>query len=212
MVMVSEDTQKFYSGDVVSQYAGMMAAEIPKYSKDFEQLLKDLPKDGPILDTAVGTGHMLEALQKLDPSRSICGSDLSRDMVEHAKKRLTDALYVKCADMSKLQGVVDDASVIAVLNNFALHHVAEETAKECFVEWARVLKSNGRLLVSCWEGSGDMDMGGMISEDQLVLSHRWSKHQIGNWANTAGMKLIYDREFLEEEFGSENTYYAIFQK
>ena len=205
------DTQKFYSADVVSQYAGMMASEIPKYKPDFERLLKDLPQ-GPILDTAVGTGHMLEALQKMDPSRPICGSDLSPDMVEHAKSRLTGALFVKSADMSKLQGIVDDESVIAVLNNFALHHVAEETAKECFMEWARVLKSNGRLLVSCWEGTGEMDFGDMIGEDQQVFCHRWSKDQIGNWATAAGMILIYDREFLEEDFGSENTLYAIYQK
>lgn len=205
------DTQAFYSKEVVSQYAGMMATEIPKYQADFERLLKDLPP-GPILDTAVGTGHMLEAIQKLDPSREVCGSDLSPDMVEHAKSRLAKALYIKCANMSQLQGVVDDESVMAVLNNFALHHVSEEVAAHCFLEWARVLKSHGRLLVSAWEGTGDMDFGDMIGEDQQVLCHRWSKAQIGGWASTAGLQLIYDREVLEEDFGSENTYYAIFQK
>jgi hypothetical protein len=45
------------------------------------------------------------------------------------------------------------------VQQFALHHVSEETAKQCFTEWARVLRPNSRLLVSVSEGTGDMDMG-----------------------------------------------------
>jgi ubiquinone/menaquinone biosynthesis C-methylase UbiE len=198
----SKDTQQFYSGEVVSQYAGMMPAELPKYQQDFERLLDEL-LPGTILDTAVGTGHMLEALQKMDPNHQVCGVDLSPDMVEYSKVRLSNAVFLKCGDMSALQGIVEDASVSAVLNNFALHHVSEESAKQCFSEWARVLRPNGRLLVSVWEGTGYMDMG--LKPGLQVLSHRWTKAMIMEWASEVGLKLMCDREYLETEFGSENT-------
>jgi hypothetical protein len=61
----SKDTQQLYSGKVVSQFAGMMLGELPKDQQDFERLLDEL-LPGTNLDTAVGTGHMLEALQKID--------------------------------------------------------------------------------------------------------------------------------------------------
>eukprot|EP00980_Cylindrotheca_fusiformis_P012480 scaffold3070_cov128-Cylindrotheca_fusiformis.AAC.5 len=182
---------------------------MPKYEKDFERLLDGL-LPGRILDTAVGTGHMLEVLQTMDPNRQICGLDLSPDMVNHAKERLPNALFIKCGDMSALQGVVEDASVSAVLNNFALHHVSEKVAMKCFEEWARVLRPTGRLLVSVWEGAGDMDMG--LGGGTGVLSHRWTKANVLDWTSKVGLKLLHDREYVETEFGAENTYYAIFQK
>jgi hypothetical protein len=61
----SNDTQQLYSGKVVSQFAGMIPGELPKDQQDFERLLDEL-LPGTNLDTAVGTGHMLEALQKID--------------------------------------------------------------------------------------------------------------------------------------------------
>lgn len=101
----------------------------------------------------------------------------------------------------------------AVLDNFVLHHVPKAVGEEYFVQWARVLlQPNGRLLfVSVWEGTGDQDMGDMLSPGQQVYFHRWSKPEILQWASEAGMKLIYERECVETDFGIENTYYAVSQ-
>ena len=188
----------------------MMPAEVPKYKQDFERLLHDLPL-GTILDTAVGTGHMIQELKKMEPSLQIAGVDISPDMVEHSKRRLPDALFIQCCDMTTLEGI-QDCTMSAVLNNFALHHVTEEKAELCFAEWARVLRPNGRLLVSVWEGMGDMDVGDMVEPGSRVSFHRWMKVKIRQWASKAGLVLLHEREFVETEFGSENIYYGILYK
>ena len=135
---------------------------------------------------------MLQELKKLEPSRQVAGVDISPDMVEHSKKRLPDALFIKCNDMTTLDGV-QDGSMSAVLNNFALHHVTEEKAELCFAEWARVLCPNGRLLVSVWEGMGDMDVGDMAEPCSRVPFHRWTKAKIRQWASKAGLVLFQER-------------------
>ena len=106
----------------------------------------------------------------------ICGIDISPKMVKHTQSRFgQEATFIRLGDMSKLEGA-EDSSFSAVLNNFALHHVPKAVGEEYFVQWARVLlQPNGRLFVSMCEGTGDQDMGDMLSPGQQVYFHRWSK-------------------------------------
>jgi len=93
-----------------------------------------------VLDVGCGAGHMLEHVR----SRERHGLDLSRRMVERARKRLGTGVAVVHGDAEKLP--YHDARFDRVLCSSVLSHVLrpERVLAECW----RVLKPGGRLAVS----------------------------------------------------------------
>ena len=157
----AEKVREFYEENADS-YNSMMDVEIdlPMYAAALSGLAQRIATiDGAVLDSSCGTGHMLERLKdQYAPGRQLLGVDLSPQMVAISQQRLGCAATVVEGDMSTLCHV-PDGSCAAVLSFFALHHVDVEGMGTCFVEWYRVLKTGGQLLVATWEGEGNIDYG-----------------------------------------------------
>eukprot|EP00049_Salpingoeca_infusionum_P011990 m.212239 g.212239 ORF g.212239 m.212239 type:complete len:221 (+) comp15074_c0_seq1:194-856(+) len=203
-----------YSEKVVTQYEGLMADEVKKYAADLSALLHDLV-EGPVIDTSCGTGHLLMQLQSLEPTRTFYGIDIAPAMLESARTRLPDTVQLTAGDMRDLSQF-EDNTFSCVLNTFALHHLGEQVeVAECFKEWCRVLKPNGRLYVGAWEGVGDMMDGGMAEMMETPIRahfNRWAQQQFTAWASDAGLNITYERQAVEKDFGDENTYFFICSK
>lgn len=67
----------------------------------------------------------------------------------------------------------------------------------CFVEWCRVLKADGQLLVATWEGEGCIDYGGQAD----VVAMRYRPDQVAKAARAAGFRI--DRISVEAVEGME---------
>jgi len=143
-------------------YNNMMDQEIqlPVYRELLERLHQDISGlKGPLLDAACGSGHMLAMyMDQFDATREVMGVDLSARMVEISKNRLGNAAKLVQGDMQRMLHI-ESASVAAVINFFAIHHLDPDGVRAAMREWNRVLVPRGRLLLAAWEGSGPIDYG-----------------------------------------------------
>ncbi len=195
----TEEVRKFYD-ESADSYNIMMGEEIdlPMYAEALGGLAERIANlDGAVLDSSCGSGHMLEQLKdRYVPGRQFHGVDLSPRMVGISQQRLGDAATITEGDMGELHHVLD-GSCAAVLNFFALHHVDLKRMFTCFVEWSRVLKADGQLLVATWEGEGCIDYGGQAD----VVAMRYRPDQVIKAARTAGFRI--DRISVEAVEGME---------
>ena len=113
-------------------------------------------KDGQtILEVAVGTGLAFYEIVKRNPNGTNIGIDLSRGMLEKAKKRvgqLTEANYSldvgTAFDLS-----VENKSIDTLVNNYMFDLIPFEDMGTILTEFKRVLKEGGKLiLVNMTEG------------------------------------------------------------
>ncbi|MCO4747041.1 MAG: class I SAM-dependent methyltransferase [Proteobacteria bacterium] len=166
-------------------YATMMDAEIelPVYADTLGRLAGRIASvAGPVLDVSCGPGQMLELYgQRFDAGRPLVGVDLSPRMVELATARLSAEARVVLGDMSVLSGFAD-ASVAAIINFFAVHHLNPSALRAALAEWHRVLAPGGQLVVAAWEGSGVIDYG----EHADIVALRYAAAELNAWSEQAG--------------------------
>ncbi|HEV2272527.1 MAG TPA: methyltransferase domain-containing protein [Acidobacteriaceae bacterium] len=96
-----------------------------------------------VLDVGCGTGRWLTHLEALSPA-SVTGADCSLTMLERAREKVRPTTKLDHADSSALPA--KDDSYDFVMASFLLSYVSDlqEFAREC----ARVLRSDGRMLIS----------------------------------------------------------------
>lgn len=182
-----DEVRKMYE-ETADSYAEMMDAEIdlPVYMDVLVRLSERLVTiEGPLIDTACGSGHMLSMYRdRFDQRRQLLGVDLSPRMIAIAAKKLGTSGRVVVGDMRKLVEV-EDGIAAAVLNFFALHHLDAAGADDALCEWYRVLRPNGQLIVATWEGVGAIDYG----DESDIIALRYSSQELSNWVESVGFKV-----------------------
>ena len=180
----TRDVRQMYDATADS-YAEMMDQEIqlPVYSDMLGRLqgrIAEIP--GTVVDTACGSGHMLSMYhERFDEGRPLTGVDLSPCMVAIAAGRLGPGPRIVVGDMRDLN-MVDSGSVAAVMNFFAVHHLDHQGVLAAAVEWHRVLRSGGQLVVAAWEGTGVIDYG----EESEIVALRYTSTELASWFEKAG--------------------------
>ncbi len=167
-------------------YSEMMDKEIelPIYKEILGRLHENIKSfQGAILDTACGSGHMLDLFRSsFDSSRTFIGMDISPSMVAISKKRIGKDCLVFVGDMRSLPDL-KSATVAAVINFFVIHHLDLDGITQAMKEWSRVLVHNGRLILAAWEGSGAIDYG----EESDIVASRYTRTELSNVAVQAGL-------------------------
>lgn len=101
-----------------------------------------------VLDIGCGTGVFTrEALKAVGSTGSVTGADMSESMLTVAREISPTAQFERCNVMNL---PFKDASFDAAVASFVLMFVPDQAAG--LREMARVLRPNGRLVVSIWEG------------------------------------------------------------
>lgn len=199
-----DEVRKMYD-ETADSYAQMMDAEIglPVYADVLGRLQRRITNiDGPVVDTACGSGHMLSMYrQRYDRERPLIGVDLSSRMVSIAEEKLDSNAQMVVGDM-RILDIIESGSCAAVLNFFALHHLDAEGAKQAFSEWFRVLAPGGQLVVATWEGSGTIDYG----EESDIVALRYSSAELESWAKYAGFVVTRCNVEPVEEFPMDALY------
>jgi ubiquinone/menaquinone biosynthesis C-methylase UbiE len=113
-------------------------------------------KDGQkILEVAVGTGLAFYEIVKRNPHGTSTGIDLSQGMLEKARKRVRkfpESAY-SLAVGTAFHLTLEDESLDTLVNNYMFDPIAFEEMNKIFVEFKRVLRKGGRLvLVNMTEG------------------------------------------------------------
>lgn len=200
----ADEVREMYD-ETADSYAQMMDAEIglPIYADVLGRLQGRIMNiDGPVIDTACGSGHMLSMYREsFDCERPLVGVDLSSRMVSIAEGKLDSNVQLVVGDMRVLDSV-ETGSCAAVLNFFALHHLDAEGAKQAFSEWFRVLAPGGQLVIATWEGSGTIDYG----EESAIVALRYNSTELESWAKSAGFVITRCNVEPVEEFPMDALY------
>ncbi|MBC8501013.1 MAG: methyltransferase domain-containing protein [Nanoarchaeota archaeon] len=101
-----------------------------------------------VLEIAVGTGKVFEQIVKENPNGRNEGLDISQEMLERAKIRLNkySNYTLKVGDAYRLS--YDTNSFDVLINNYMFDLLPEEDFIRVLQEFGRVLKPNGRIIIS----------------------------------------------------------------
>jgi ubiquinone/menaquinone biosynthesis C-methylase UbiE len=117
--------------------------------------LAEIKNGQNILEVAVGTGLAFYEIVKRNPNGTNLGIDLSPGMLGKAKKRLNKLSEVNYSlnEGTAFNLNVEDESVDTLVNNYMFDLIPFEDMNKILVEFKRVLKKNGKLiLVNMTEG------------------------------------------------------------
>ncbi|MFE9453012.1 class I SAM-dependent DNA methyltransferase [Streptomyces sp. NPDC006739] len=138
--------------------------------------------DGPVADVGCGPGHVTAHLHELDVDAF--GIDLSPAMIDVAR-RDHPRLRFEVGSMTDLD--LADASVVGLLAFWSLIHVPDEAVPTIFVNFRRVLRPGGPLLLGFHVGNESrLKTQGYGGHPMNVHVHRRQPDQLAAWLRDAG--------------------------
>lgn len=106
-----------------------------------------LPQES-VLDLACGTGELAKLILAKNPQQQITGIDLSKDMLEVAKKKLKAYPNISLYNTSAASLPIADKSFDIVVCANAFHFF--EFPQQVLAEIKRVLKPGGKVIIVDW--------------------------------------------------------------
>jgi len=140
------------TNDVLKEYRSLARHYDQRWSFYIEESLRETLKrfevqpGDHLLDIGCGTGILLASLSASTPDAKLSGVDPSPEMLEKARRKLdeTVSLTHSCAESLPFP----DASFDVVVSTSAFHYFRDPPA--ALREMARVLRPQGRLVVTDW--------------------------------------------------------------
>lgn len=112
---------------------------------EFEELKKYIKEDERVLDLGCGNGRLFELFK--NKNIEYAGVDFSEKLIEKAKEKYGD--YFIVADAFGLPFPGDSFNSIWAIAFF--HHIPSKQLRlKALEEIKRVLKKNGKIIVTCW--------------------------------------------------------------
>jgi ubiquinone/menaquinone biosynthesis C-methylase UbiE len=132
--------------------------------------------DGAVIDAGCGPGHWTDFLQK--QGVEVTGIDLVPEFIESARTRFPEATF----RVSSLRALgTADASLSGVLAWYSLIHLLPMELPGVLSEFARVLGTQGHLLVGFFEGESAEPF-----DHAITTAYYWSVDEMSSMLNDAG--------------------------
>lgn len=128
---------------LVKKNKALIKSPIYKHKID-EVLLSISSNNGKFLDIGFGSGNLEKEIFKNHLDIDIYGVDISPKAVKMARRKIKGNFYI--ANIFKLPFRKDFFDVVAILD--VLEHIEENRALSALREVRRVLKKNGKLIIS----------------------------------------------------------------
>ncbi|MDJ0396373.1 class I SAM-dependent methyltransferase [Rhodococcus sp. G-MC3] len=158
-------------------------------------------RDGPLIDAGCGPGQWTNYLSGL--GCDVRGIDLTSGFIEHARKTYPDRRF----DVGTLTALdTEDRSVAGVLSWYSLIHQEPGNVQDCLVEFARVIRTGGGLLVGFFEGPSVESF-----DHAVVTAYRWPLPVIAELVGLAGFEVIETYTRTEPEHRPHGAISAIRQ-
>ncbi len=106
----------------------------------------ELTSGDHLLDIGCGTGALLAAIEKKYPGVALAGIDPTRKMLDIANKRLPNKVHIEQSWAEKLPFATETFNIVVSCNMF--HYIREPM--NALSEISRVLKPNGKIIVTDW--------------------------------------------------------------
>ena len=165
-----------------------------RYEETFRDELGEKPYDrrlldrwvtaveNPVLEVGCGPGQVGAYLQ--ERGCQVVGTDLSLGMARLAARRLPSAAV---ADLRALP--IRRGSVGAVLAYYSIIHVPRPQLDGALSEFRRVLRPDGRLLLSAHEGDGEFAADQFLGEPVPFVATFFSLGELVVATRSAGMEV-----------------------
>ena len=144
------DVRANFSGSIPEYYDSCMGPAIfEPFADDLVRRLAVQPP-GDVLEIACGTGIVTQRLRKrLDPGVRLVASDLSKAMLDFARRKLHEPAGVEWREADACKLPFADGEFGAVVCAFGVMFVPDRQA--AFREARRVLKDGGTFLFNVWD-------------------------------------------------------------
>lgn len=168
---------------LAAQYAVRYATMPPVLVALGTNLLGQLPSTPAILDAGCGTGRDMAWFE--GQGAQVTGIDLSPGMLAQARAHVTGPLLEM--DMGSLS--LPDAAFDAVWCMAALLHIPKAAAPKVLAEFRRVLKRDGRVVLSLQEGDTEgWEPKGYADVERFFA--RYQADEIGKLLVRAGFGIV----------------------
>ena len=121
-------------------------------------VIEAISENDKILDLCTGTATNAMGISKAIPTSEIVGVDLSENMLKVAREKLKKAniknITLYQMDATKLS--FKSESFDKILLSLILHEMDEELRSKILSEAKRVLKQDGRIIITEWERSSKL--------------------------------------------------------
>lgn len=115
---------------------------------DLNFIRKYLKKKGKILDFGCGNGRLLEFLRKEKSDLEYQGVDISQGLIEIAREKYPNQKFIILQNQEKLP--FKDLSFDLIIAIAVFHHFSPEMAEKTFQELYRILKKEGKIILTVW--------------------------------------------------------------
>ncbi|WP_310605330.1 class I SAM-dependent methyltransferase [Anaerosporobacter sp.] len=105
-------------------------------------------KDETILDLGTGSGYLAFPIAKQNPECNVIGLDIFEATLER-NTQTANELSISNVEFVSYDGIsypFESSSIDTIITRYALHHFPDLDA--CFTELYRILKPNGKLIIS----------------------------------------------------------------
>jgi SAM-dependent methyltransferase len=182
-IVVWDELQSSYDW-VADAYETRFVDELEGKPRDRELLdLFAASVDDPVVDAGCGPGQIGAYVRRR--GHVVVGLDLSFEMVRRAARRLDSAIV---ADMRSLP--VMNRTVGGLVAFYSVIHVRRAELDTVLVEFARVLRPRGRLLLSAHEGRGEIERDDFLGEPVPVVATLFELDELVGATSAAGLQIL----------------------
>ncbi len=191
---------------VVKRYADEFFDELQRKPFDRElldQFAERVRGQGKVCEIGCGPGQIARYLK--DREVSICGIDLSEEMVKRANSLNPDISFQR-GDMRALE--IPDAYLAGIVCFYAIIHLRREDVPRALTEMHRVLKPGASFLLSFHRGEGELHRDQWYDLPVSIDICLFEREEMAVYLEAAGFEVegIVDREPYEFEYPTRRVY------
>lgn len=118
-------------------------------------VIEAISENDKILDLCTGTATNAIGISKAVPTTEIVGVDLSENMLKVAREKVekADIKNIRLYNMDATHMICKSESFDKILLSLVLHEMDENLRSKILAEAKRVLKKDGRIIITEWERS-----------------------------------------------------------
>lgn len=131
-------TADIYQKEVKYMPWGILILEIEEF------IMKNVPKNGSVLDLLCGTGYLLGELQKKRPDIKFIGVDLEKEFIDYASKQYPEIEF----QVGNVLTWKTNQKFDAVLCTGGLHHLPYEKQKDFIQKISSLATNDGFVVVA----------------------------------------------------------------